>query len=243
MRVDSARGTRARSVNRTHRSRILVVMTAHTTVGLAIAMVAGGAGVAHAGKYFDPGAGLGGPVTAASCARAMTPSTDPVPAWSRLGWSLATGVAWTSRNAAAVVVPQAQVALWLREWRCASGTGLLGDHLWRRWSVAASVDAAWQPRDGGLVVRPALRLARAGIDAGFLSFGSEWTPSTELYLAAGPTLAPEWRGGAVSVGGRASVLAVEARLDVDRDGDTALMLLAGVTDVHGLWRLGPARTR
>ena len=215
-----------------HRASVAIV-----AIGLAL-----GTRTAAAGKYFDPGAGLSGPVRSADCGRGMRASPDAVPAWSRLSWSLQTGAAVTRAGRAAVVVPQLGYALWLREWRCTSGTGLIGDHRWRRWSVALSLDTVARPADADLVVRPALRLARAHVTRGLLSFGSEWTASTELFVAVGPTFDPGWHGGAASVGGRVSVVAVEARLGVTRGRDVEAVVLVGVTDLHGLWSLGPRRT-
>jgi hypothetical protein len=198
-------------------------------------------GDAAAGKFFDPGAGLSGPVQPASCARSMTRSTDPVPWWSLGSWSLQSGAALTG-EATAAVVAQGSVALWLAEWRCAGGTGLFADLRWRRWSVALSGDAMLLPSTDEVVLRPSIRLARAHVTRGLLSFGSEWTPMTELFVNVGPTLDYGLRGGSVSLGGRASVVTTELRVDVARDGEVTVLVLAGVTDVHGLWKLGPLRS-
>ena len=209
--------------------------------GVLAVVGAAGTGEAVAGKYFAPGAGLGGPVQHSSCARAMTVSTDPVPWWSHVTWSVQAGAA-VSEEAPAAVMAQGAVALWLAEWRCASGDGLFRDHRWRRWSVAIAGDALLLPSSDELVLRPSLRVARAHVLRGLLSFGSEWTPTTELYVNVGPTLDFGLRGGSVSVGGRAAVVTGEVRVDVARDGEVTVLLLAGITDVHGLWKLGPSRT-
>ena len=211
-------------------------------LGVVTAVALLGARPATAGKFFDPGAGLSSPVVSADCGRGQRPSTDPIPTWSRLTWSLQTGVAIAADRTAAVIVPQAGWALWLRESVCASGTGLFSDDLWRRWSLAIGGDAVVDPDAARGVLRPTGRLARTHMTRGLLSFGSEWTASTELFATAGPTFDPAWRGGAVSVGGRASVVAVELRVDATADGEVAVLLLGGLTDLHGLWRLGPRRT-
>lgn len=215
-----------------------------TILGCAVvlgAALAASTGAAAAGKFFDPGAAFSGPVQHASCDRSMTRSSDPVPWWSLGSWSLQAGGALTD-DATAAVVAQGSIALWLAEWRCASGTGLLADHRWRRWSVALSGDAMLLPNTDEVVLRPSIRLARAHVMRGLLSFGSEWTPTTELFVNVGPTLDFGLRGGSVSIGGRASVVTTELRVDVVRDGEVTVLVLAGVTDVHGLWKLGPPRS-
>ena len=120
-------------------------------LGVVTAVALLGARPATAGKFFDPGAGLSSPVVSADCGRGQRPSTDPIPTWSRLTWSAQTGVAIAADRTAAVIVPQAGWALWLRESVCASGTGLFSDDLWRRWSLAIGGDAVVDP-DGLILI-------------------------------------------------------------------------------------------
>lgn len=198
---------------------------------------------ADAGKLFDPSLGMSTPVVSADCGRGQWPAQDPIPMWSRLHWSVQTGIAATTDDVVSVLVPAVGFALWAKEWRCASGTGLFADHLWRRWSLSITSDVALRTDDHGTDVRPALRLARSHARRGLLSVGSEWVPSTELFVTVGPTFEPAWSGAALGIGGRISIISVELRVAIrteDRGGE--VMLLAGVTDLHGLWRLGARRS-
>lgn len=187
------------------------------------------------------------PVTPADCSH-QERARPPIPAWSRLSWSVAVGSssrhrdeAWTD---AYVVVPQLAYAPWLIERACWLGSGgLLRDQAWRRIAIAVSVDAALRTRgEERIDVRPALRLSRLTYTRNVLSVGSAWTPSWELFASAGPTFDPRWSGGAASVGGRMSIFTFEVRGGLRTAGrGQDVMVLIGLTDLHGLWRLGPDR--
>ena len=199
---------------------------------------------ARAGKYFDPGAGSPTRLhrTPADCGRGRWPAQDATPGWARLHWSVAAGAVVTG-GGAGIVVPEVGYALWSRDWLCDSGGGWFRDHLWQRWSLAVTADAAFRTGDTGFDMRPALRLARSHLRRGFLSFGTEWVPSTELFVSVGPTFAPAFTGAAVGLGGRLAIVALELRLTArtdDRGHEVALLL--GLTDLHGLWRIGPRRS-
>lgn len=210
-------------------------------------LVCAAATPARAGKYFDPGAGLPSRTTFADCGRGRWPAGDRIPAWSRLHWSVEAGAVISDGRAAAVIVPELGIALWAKDWQCASGSGLFADHLWQRWSLSLTGDAAFRSGtgsgEGGVDVRPALRLARSHARRGLLSAGTQWVPSTELFVSLGPTFDPAFSGAAVGLGGRVSIVALELRLAA-RTGDRGheFALLLGLTDLHGLWKLGRPRT-
>ena len=213
---------------------------------LAFLLVTIAAAPARAGKLFDPGAGLFERPRQADCSRRAR-TEQGIPAWSRLQWSVRSGVAVevsTDADARAVLLPQTSFAVWAREWECQPGTGWFSDEVWQRWSVSLSFDAVWQS-GGPIDLRPALRLARSHYRRGFLSIGSEWLPSTELFVSAGPTFDARdraWSGGAFGIGGRMSVLDLELRYAAHPgDRNHELMVLVGITDFHGLMRLGPRR--
>jgi hypothetical protein len=213
---------------------------------LAFVLVTAVAATARAGKLFDPGAGLFDRPRQADCSKRVR-TEQGIPAWSRLQWSVRSGVAidvGTDADVRAVLLPQTSFALWARESQCQSGTGLFSDELWQRWSVSLSLDAAWQSA-GPIDLRPALRLARSHYRRGFLSIGSEWLPSTELFVTVGPTFDARdrmWSGGAFGIGGRLSVLDLELRYAAHPgERDHELMVLIGITDFHGVMRLGPKR--
>jgi hypothetical protein len=183
-----------------------------------------------------------------------TPISSPIPEWSRVQWSVGFGASlrhaggdsggnWRRTFA---VVPQASYALWTRESACAAGSGgwLFTGQAWLRWSLGASIDAVWRDTSVDTIdVRPALRLARSTYERSLLSLGSDWTPTYEVSLTAGPTFDPSWSGVAVSLGGRISIISLELRgaLRTDSRGEE-VVLLVGLTDLHGLLSLGPART-
>ena len=202
--------------------------------------------IAVAAILVSVGTAGGAPPRPADCSQ-LALTQEPIPAWSRLQWSVRSGVTVdvsTDSDARAVLLPQASVAVWAREWECQPGTGFFRYNIWQRWSVALLFDAAWES-DGAIDVRPALRAARSRYRRHLLSIGSEWVPSTELFLAVGPTFDPRdrtWSGGALGIRGRLSILDLELRYAA-HPGERAheLMVLVGITDVHGLFRLGPRR--
>jgi hypothetical protein len=208
--------------------------------------LAASAGSAHAGAFGKLGGGVSRPPTPADCSR-LRPARQPIPPWSRLSWAVAAGAASRPTDgrwhASWAIVPQASYALWAREAQCASGRGLFRDDAWRRLSLGVAFDGAWRAAEPGVIdVRAAVRLARSTYDVGLLHVGSHWTPSWELAVTAGPTFDPRWSGGAVSFGARASVLSFEVRVAArTAGGGPEVMALMGITDVHGLWKLGPDR--
>lgn len=196
--------------------------------------------------YAWTGTGTSSPPTSFDCWK-LSPTGASIPRWSRAQWSVAAGS--SSRRAdgawahAGAIVPQASYALWVRERQCAPGTGLFKDHAWLRWSLGVSADVAWRTAGSDSTdVRPALRLSRATYTSGFLSVGSDWAPSWELALTAGPTFDPSWSGGAISVGGRFTILTFELRAAARTESrGQEIMALFGITDVHGLWKIGANR--
>ena len=199
--------------------------------------------IANAGPFW-PGAGVSSsPPKSADCSQ-QKPTNQKIPAWSRLSWSVAFGTTAMRDNntwkTAAVIVPQLSAAIWAREGQCAPGTGLFTDHSWRRVSLAFSSDITWRNTTTDAVdVRPALRLSRATYQDGFLTVGSSWVPSFEMWISAGPTFDPAWSGGAVSLGATVTVLSVEVRATArTQSRGQEVMFLAGITDLHGLFDLG-----
>lgn len=165
-----------------------------------------------------------------------------VPWWSRLSWSVGGGVGTDGgKDPIGVVAVQGSVAPWLRERRCTPSSSILfKNHPWVRWSVAASGDAMWRD-DGSHELRPALRFSRARMNAPLL-FGSVWTPDSEWFATLGPTFASEWTGGGASLGYRVTALAVELRVNLLRERGTEGFVMFSFADLHGLTRIGPART-
>jgi hypothetical protein len=205
-------------------------------------------GTAYGASPFDTSAGSSESARprSADCSQ-LTLTQQRIPAWSRLQWSVRAGAAIdvsAGADARAVLLHQASYTVWAREWQCLPGTGFFTHKIWQRWSISGSLDAAWES-DGAIDVRPALRVARSRYHRGLFSVGSEWLPSTELFVAIGPTFdarGQEWSGGALGIGGRLAVLDVELRYAAHpADRDHEVMLFVGITDVHGLWRLGPRR--
>lgn len=185
------------------------------------------------------------------CADARSrPAADPIPIWSRWQWSVGLGAAvdglppdWDSTF---VVAPQAGFAVWAKDWFCVEyGTGgiFTPPHVWTRWSLSVTGDLVWRPGDGGVNdYRPALRVTRARMVQGLFSVGSLYVPSTDLWLSVGPTFDPSWNGVAVGVGARASVVSLEVRGAVHTgERHSQLLVLVGLTDLHGLLKLGPPR--
>jgi len=208
--------------------------------------------VASAGVYGRLGGGTStsSPGRAADCSKQIA-TKQPIPAWSRLQWSLGAGAAFrrdpdawtTSGTTSAVLVPQASWQVWATERQCELGGGFFTEKAWRRVSLAISGDVAWRNADTDPIdARPALRLSRATYESSILSVGSRWVPTWELSLTAGPTFDPRWSGASVSFGARAAIFSLELRAAA-RTGSRGheLMLLFGVTDLHGLWKLGPDR--
>jgi hypothetical protein len=77
---------------------------------------------------------------------------------------------------------------------------------------------------------------------GFLSVGSNWVPSNELWISAGPTFDANRRGASIGFGGRYSIFTIEMRAGAHDSGAGEVLLLLGLTDLHGLFKLGPPRT-
>jgi hypothetical protein len=205
------------------------------------------------------GFSLGGPSPGPDCSK-LTPVDEEFPDWSRLQWSLQIGGAWTLhtdrvvRASAFAIVPRLSWQLWGREGQCEGGGGFLGGHAWRRLSLAYSLDVVWRviranaemtdgrPEREPYDVRPGLRLARATYDTGFLTVGSSYVPSTEIAMTIGPTFDPRFSGAAISASVTAAILTVELRVAARTEGrGQEVMLLFGIADVHGLWKLGPTR--
>lgn len=201
---------------------------------------------ASAGAYGKIGGFGGGPARSASC-DVQWPTDEEEPLWSRLQWSLSLGGAWPYRDGrfatgTGTIVPQASWQFWIRERQCQSGGGLFSDDAWRRLSLAWSADLVWRMSDASIDLRPALRFARSTYTSHLLSVGSTWVPSTELAVTAGPTFDPGFSGAAISFAARATIFAVELRLAArTEDRGQELMLLVGVTDLHGLWTIGKNR--
>jgi hypothetical protein len=174
----------------------------------------------------------------ADCGKLHEANTE-VPAWSRLSWSVAGGASLTENVSVGVVVPQASYAFWLRERRCEPSTSLLlRSQPWLRWSASISGDAKLR-FDGSYDLRPALRIARSRMD-GLL--GSTWTPNFELFATVGPTFEDRFTGVGGSIGMRFTVVFAEVRVDGRADDrGTEALLVIGLTDLHGLARLGPRR--
>lgn len=190
---------------------------------------------ASAGAYGKISGDLGSPSPPPDCSK-LTHINQEFPAWSRLQWALKVG-----GGSSFMVVPQLTWQVWGREGQCAGGGGFLGSRSWRRLSLGYSVDAAWRPGDS-IDLRPALRVARATFDQGFMSVGSSWVPSFELALTAGPTFDPRWSGVAVGVSATATIITFELRYAArTEDRGHEVIALVGLADVHGLWSLGPAR--
>lgn len=201
--------------------------------------------IANAGPY---GMGNGAFVPSAPDCSKLAPTGESIPWWSRAQWSVAVGSSsrrgdgvWATSFA---IVPQASYALWAREGECETDSGLFSLSTWRRWAIGVSADLAWRSGSSDSTdVRPALRLSRAHYQSGFLSVGSSWVPSSEVAVTVGPTFDPAWNGGAISIGGRLTIITIELRVGVrieSRGQD--VMLLLGITDLHGLWKLGANRT-
>lgn len=201
---------------------------------------------AHASGFKMGGIGGGGGGSSPDCG-VLTPIEQTFPDWSRFQWSWALG--WAGRpddtewKKGAAVAAQASWQFLATEAQCKGGTGWFSSRQWRRLSLAWSLDVVWRNiADEPIDVRPGLRFSRAIYDVGFLSVGSHYTPSLEIAVIAGPTFAPHWSGAAVSFQGRFSIVTAEVRGAWRADTNGAeLMLLFGVTDLHGLAKIGPKR--
>jgi hypothetical protein len=185
------------------------------------------------------------------CAR-PEPSPDPIPAWSRLQWSVGVGAAssrpYSKWDATFVVAPQAGFAVWAKEWRCVDygkgGGFFMPPHVWIRWSLSVTGDLLWRPGPGEVTdYRPAVRVSWARMVSGLLSVGSLWVPTTELWLSAGPTFDSSSSGASLGLGARLTIFSFEVRGTAHTGArDHELVLLIGVTDLHGLLKLGPDRS-
>jgi hypothetical protein len=106
--------------------------------------------------------------------------------------------------------------------------------------MASSSESA--PLPSSFELRPAVRFARSTYERNLFSVGSTWVPTWELAVALGPTFDPYFSGAAVSFAARAAIVNVELRLAAHTEGrGNEVMLLVGLTDLHGLWKLGPGR--
>ena len=170
-----------------------------------------------------------------------------LPDWSRFSWSWSLG--WTARSdhtdwdRGAAVVAQASWQFLAHEKQCRSGSGLFSSDAWRRLSLAWSLDVAWRNLpDDPIDLRPGVHFARSTYDIGFLNIGSPWVPSYELAVTLGPTFSPQFSGVAASVQGRLGIFTVEIRGGWRSETNGGeVMLLFGLTDLHGLVKLGPKR--
>jgi hypothetical protein len=198
---------------------------------------------ADASGFKMGGIGGGSPGTNPDCGQ-LTPIEQTFPDWSRswgLGWAgRPDRTEW--RNGAAVSA-QASWQFLATEAQCKPGTGWFSSKQWRRLSLAGSLDVLWRNiEDQPIDLRPGLRFSRAIYDVGMFTIGSHYVPSFELALIVGPTFTPAWSGAAASVQGRFSFLTAELRGAWRSETNGAeLVLLFGVTDLHGLVKIGPRR--
>jgi hypothetical protein len=190
--------------------------------------------------------GGGGGSSNADCSL-LTPIAQTFPDWSRLQWSW--GLGWTSRyddkawRTGATVAAQASWQFLASEAQCKPGVGWFSSKAWRRLSLAWSLDVVWRNiEEAPIDFRPGVRLARSIYDVGFLSVGSHWVPSYEVALTVGPTFDPHWSGAAASLQARFAILEIELRGGWRNESRGAeIMFLFGLTDLHGLAKLGPKR--